>query len=122
VLARSAGALCAELAYEPLDTLLISEICLPFCGEQAPLSQRGPSARVAAEQLLFSPREVLNSTELFRPLPLTAAQRAALGWLGALRARLRAEATLEPLDRHMSSRRAPMRSRTHPSTAALDSK
>lgn len=90
VLARSAGALCAELAYEPLDTLQWSELGLPFCGEQTPGAPPSPERHASTdhEQLVHSPPEVLNSTELFRPVQLTPAQRDALAWLSNLRAQL----------------------------------
>jgi hypothetical protein len=98
VLARSAAALCAELAYQPLDTLQLSELCLPFCGEQAPRARVLPRAATHAnpdtEQLVHSPHELLNSTELFHHVPLTAAQRTALGWLSDLRGRLLARSAL----------------------------
>ena len=86
LLLRSASSICAELAYEPVDTLRFSDPSLPFCGESASVSDL--TART--ERLVSSAREVLNDTELYRPLHRLRAQSATAGWLRDLLAQLRA--------------------------------
>jgi hypothetical protein len=88
VLLRSASSLCAELAYEPVDTLRYSDPSLPFCGESVPASDVQPRA----ERLLCSAREVLNNTELYRPVQLSAAPTSNVSWLRDLLLQLRAAA------------------------------
>lgn len=83
LLLRSASSLCAELAYEPVDTLQLTDPSLPFCGEQVPATD----VQHRSEHLVCSAREVLNNTELYRPLPLGAAD--ATRWLQELLCQLR---------------------------------
>jgi len=88
LLLRSASSICAELAYEPVDTLMFSDPSLPFCGESVPatdLEQR-------AERLVSSATEVLNDTELYRPVQLCGAQPNSVSWLRDLILQLRAAA------------------------------
>lgn len=82
VLLRSASSLCAELAYEPVDTLRYSDPSLPFCGESVPAWDVCPRP----ERLLCSAKEVLNNTELYRPLQLSA----DVSWLRNVLLQLRA--------------------------------
>ncbi|HET8937142.1 MAG TPA: hypothetical protein VFN67_27060 [Polyangiales bacterium] len=88
VLLRSASSLCAELAYEPVDTLRYSDPSLPFCGESVPASDVLPRP----ERLLCSAKEVLNNTELYRPVQLSAAPISDVSWLRELLSQLRAAA------------------------------
>jgi hypothetical protein len=86
LLLRSASSLCAELAYEPVDTLQFSDPSLPFCGESVPASQLD----LRSERLVSSAKEVLNDTELYRPVQLCGAQPHAVSWLRELLVQLRA--------------------------------
>jgi hypothetical protein len=88
VLLRSASSLCAELAYEPVDTLRCSDPSLPFCGESVPASDVLPRP----ERLVCSAKEVLNNTELYRPVQLSAAPTNNVSWLRELLSQLRAAA------------------------------
>lgn len=87
VLARSARGLTAELAYEAVPTTELSDLLIPFCGDLWPENQvfwqgRGPG-RVARhladtaweEPLLYAPRDVINTSELFYRLPLPIADQ-----------------------------------------------
>jgi len=86
LLLRSAAGLCAELAYEAVDTHAINHLCLPFCGESLPRSQlwpgleaasaatRGITTEASSELLVIAHRNVLNTTELYRRLPLSATE------------------------------------------------
>jgi hypothetical protein len=75
LLLRSARGLCAALAYQPVATYRVSHLALPFCGESVPEHLVEPGEH---NVLVRAPRAVLNTTELFRSLPLSAAQRHAL--------------------------------------------
>ena len=88
VLLRSASSLCAELAYEPVDTLRYTDPSLPFCGESVPASDVLPRP----ERLSCSAKEVLNNTELYRPVQLSAAPTSNVSWLRDLLLQLRAAA------------------------------
>jgi len=88
LLLRSASSICAELAYEPVDTLLFSDPSLPFCGESVPATD----LEHRAERLVSSATEVLNDTELYRPVQLSGAQPSAVSWLRDLLVQLRAAA------------------------------
>jgi hypothetical protein len=85
LLLRSAGSLCAELAYEPIETLCFTDPSLPFCGESVPATD----VAQRTERLVRSAREVLNNTELYRPVQHSA---AAASWLRELIVQLRAAA------------------------------
>lgn len=90
LLFRSAGGTCAELAYEALDTVAIRSSGWQFAGESLPRHQVftgltplraaacGVSADASSEVLVIAPRQVLNSTELFRRWPHGAEPAAAL--------------------------------------------
>ena len=72
VLFRSARELSAELAYPPVPTHAIAGPSLPLCGLSVPEHQshgREPCVQVKA------PRAVLNTSELYLSLPLSAAER-----------------------------------------------
>lgn len=76
LLIRSAAGLCAELAYEPVQTLHIHDLQLPFCGLLVPQNQvfedptsHGPLT-TASDVLQVAPSDVLNCTELYYRLPL----------------------------------------------------
>ncbi|HTU63550.1 MAG TPA: nicotianamine synthase family protein, partial [Polyangiales bacterium] len=88
LLLRSASSICAELAYEPVDTLMFSDPSLPFCGESVPATD----LEHRAERLVSSATEVLNDTELYRPVQLSGAQPSAVSWLRDLLVQLRAAA------------------------------
>lgn len=88
LLMRSASSLCAELAYEPVDTLRYSDPSLPFCGESVPASD----VVQRVERLVCSAKEVLNDTELYRPVQLASAPAKHVSWLRDLIAQLRAAA------------------------------
>lgn len=88
LLLRSASSICAELAYEPVDTLMFSDPSLPFCGESVPATELAPRA----ERLVSSATEVLNDTELYRPVQLAGAEPSAVSWLRDLLMQLRAAA------------------------------
>ena len=90
LLFRSAGGTCAELAYEALDTAAIRDSGWLFAGESLPRHQVftgltplqaaacGVSADASSEVFVIAPRQVLNSTELFRRWPHGAEPAAAL--------------------------------------------
>lgn len=88
LLLRSASSICAELAYEPVDTLMFSDPSLPFCGESVPATDRDQRT----ERLVSSAREVLNDTELYRPVQLSGAAPSTVSWLRDLLVQLRAAA------------------------------
>jgi len=105
LLLRSATGLCAELAYEAVDTRRISSARLPFCGESLPRTQVWPTRRsgtregtqedahthnaaipdtatdTCSEVLVIAHRDVLNSTELYRRIPLSDEQVDELAML-----------------------------------------
>jgi hypothetical protein len=93
LLLRSAGGLCAELAYEAVDTHAVNDVRLPFCGESLPRGQVciGMDAQLAArsgitsdessELLFIAHRHVLNSTEVYRRLSLSQEQVSELAVL-----------------------------------------
>jgi hypothetical protein len=109
LLLRSATALCAELAYEPVDTGAINHLRLPFCGESLPSNQvcagvdaesaarRGVPAAASSELLVLAHRNVLNSTEVYRRLALSDAQLSELAALEQLM--VAAHAARSPSDR-----------------------
>lgn len=70
LLLRSARGLCAELAYPPVPSHIVSHPALPFCGESVPQPLVEPGEHSA---LVHAPRAVLNTSELYRSLPLPAA-------------------------------------------------
>jgi hypothetical protein len=94
LLLRSAAGLCADLAYEAVDTHAINHLSLPFCGESMPRSQlwpgleaasaasRGITTDTSSELLVIAHRNVLNTTELYRRLPLSATELRELTQLG----------------------------------------
>lgn len=96
LLLRSATGLCAELAYEAVSTRTINHMRLAFCGESLPRNQvwqgldavsaglRGVTADTSSELLVIAHRNVLNSTELYRRLPLGNEQVAELATLEKL--------------------------------------
>jgi hypothetical protein len=88
LLLRSASSLCAELAYEPVETLRFSDPSLAFCGESVPASDLVQRA----ERIVCSAKEVLNNTELYRPVQLRAASASSVSWLRDLLVQLRAAA------------------------------
>jgi hypothetical protein len=88
LLVRSAQGLCAELAYEPVDTHEVGSASLPFCGESVPAhqvvdgldplraAQRGATSPSSRELVAIAHPSVLNTTELYRALTFSDAQRA----------------------------------------------
>jgi hypothetical protein len=67
---------------------MFSDPSLPFCGESVPGTELAPRA----ERLVSSAAEVLNDTELYRPVQLAGAQPSAVSWLRDLLVQLRAAA------------------------------
>ena len=84
LLLRSARGLCAELAYAPVATHAVSCAALPFCGESVPEHLVEPGEDSV---LVRAPRAVLNTTELYCSLPLTAAEKRDLATLSLARSR-----------------------------------
>lgn len=87
VLVRSARGLTAELAYEAAPTAELSDLLTPFCGElwpdnQVPWFSKSPSDSThhpmhtdQTQPLLYAPRDVINTCELFYRLPLPVADK-----------------------------------------------
>lgn len=110
LLLRSAASLCAELAYEPVDTARLSSLALPFSGESIPeylvfsqldaesAARYGVTGSETRERRVTAHRSVLNTTELYRRLPLPLSY-------SALRAREQPAQTLSAL--RALRRRAP---------------
>jgi SAM-dependent methyltransferase len=96
LLLRSAAGLCAELAYEAVATQSVNHVRLAFCGESLPRNQvwhgldalsaglRGVTADTSSELLVIAHHNVLNSTELYRRLPLSNEQVLELATLERL--------------------------------------
>jgi hypothetical protein len=113
IIARSARSLCARLAYDPIDPDRFASFALAYCGETLPATQvathlgridairQGLTGPASGDLLAVAHKSVVNSTEVYRKLPIAVAGRWSRG---------RAETCIHALERSLAQTHQAVRS------------